>query len=245
MKNAGELKATAALYVDREDLGPMMDTFIELTEAKIYRNLRTRENEFTLTITEETIPEPLSPIVLPDNFREFKLVTLNDTPIENVSPQRLNIIKGSGYQGPCTYFATIERKLVLFPWVEETPDEWDAFTLDLLYYGTESLTEMATWPTPTNPNMVPESDGTPANTTLRGDDATTRLFLVAQDVYLYGLVAEIYAYLLVPAKVAEWGGAFGAVLAELKKEGNRSEFSGSTVSVSSVGDNYYGRSYIQ
>ncbi len=236
MKNLGELKTAIADYLDREDLATIMPTFIRLAETKIYRNLRTRENEFTLQITEATIPEPLSPIVLPENFREFKEINLNDSPIENVSTQRLNALRGSGYQGTCTYFATVERKLQLFPWETESPDEWGAFTLDITYYGTESLTDMATWPTPTNPNQVPESDGTPSNTTLRGDSATTRLFLVAPDVYLYGALAEAYTYLLNPEKATMWGGAFGAVLAELRKEGRMSEYSGSTVNVS--GDNF-------
>ena len=232
MKNYGELKTEIANYLDREDLAAKMPTFIRLAETKMYRNLRTRENEFTLQITEATIPEPLSPIVLPDNFREFKEINLNDKPIENVSTQRLNAIRGSGYDGEKTYFATVERKLQLVPWVTETPDEWGEFTLDIIYYGTESLCDMATWPTPTNPNQVPESDGTPSNTTHRSDDATTRLFLVAPDVYLYGALAEAYTYLLVPEKAVMWGGAFGAVLAELKKESRMSEYSGSTVNVS-------------
>jgi hypothetical protein len=138
MKNLGELKTTIADYLDREDLSAKMPTFIRLAETKMYRNLRSRENEFTLQITEATIPEPLSPIILPDNFREFKQVNLNDKPIENVSSQRLNAIRGRGYKGERTYFATVERKLELVPWATESPDEWAAFTLDITYYGTES-----------------------------------------------------------------------------------------------------------
>ena len=244
MKNLGELKTAIADYLDRTDLTAVMPTFIRLAETKIYRNLRTRENEFTLQITEATLPEPISPIVLPQNFREFKQINLNDRPIENVSTQRFSAIEGNrertdlqygNFNAPQTYFATVERKLQLTPWATESPDTWSPFTLDIIYYGTESITDMATWPTPTNPHSVPESDGTPSNTTLRGDAATTRLFLVAPDLYLYGALAEAYTYLLVPEKATMWGGAFGAVLADLKKEGRMSEFSGSTVNVSGVG----------
>jgi len=231
MKNLGELKTEIADYIDRTDLAAKMPTFIRLAESKIYRKLRSRENEFTLQITEATIPEPLSPIVLPENFREFKQVMYNDDVLENVSVQRLKAIKSTGYTGPCTYFATVERKLDLYPWPTETPDEWAEFKLDLIYYGTESIVDMATWTTPTNPNQVPESDGTPSNTTLRGDDATTRLFLVAPDAYLYGSIAEAYTYLMMPDKAALWGGAFGAVMAEVRGESDLSEFSGSTVNV--------------
>ena len=234
MKNLGELKTGIADYLDREDLATKIPTFIRLAETKIYRNLRTRENEFTLQITEATTPEPTSPIAMPDNFREFKEITLNDDLVENVSPQRLSAIRSTGYKGKDAYFATIERDLQLVPWRTETPvppDEWASFTLNIVYYGTESIVDMATWNTPTNPNTVPESDGTPSNTTMRSDSATTRLFLVAPDVYLYGALAEAYTYLLVPEKATMWGGAFGAVLADLKKESNLSEYSGSTVSV--------------
>jgi hypothetical protein len=234
MKNLGELKTRIAEYVDREDLATDLPKFIRLAESKIYRRLRTRENEFTLQITEATTPEPISPIVLPQNFREFKLVTLNDAPVENISVQRFKTLQAAGYDGAKTYFTTIERKLHLYPWPTETQATWDAFILDVVYYGTESIVDMATWPTPTNPNQVPESDGTPSNTTLRGDDATTRLFLVAPDVYLYGAIAETYTYLLLPDKAQYWGGAFAAVLAELKEEHDLAEFSGGTTSVSNI-----------
>ena len=234
MKNLGELKTRIAEYVDREDLTEDIPKFIRLAETKIYRKLRTRENEFTLQITETTLPEPLSPITLPQNFREFKLVTLNDAPVENVSVQRLKTLQAIGYDAAKTYFTTIERKLHLHPWPTETPDPWESFVLDVVYYGTESIVDMATWVTPTNPNTVPESDGTPSDTTLRGDDATTRLFLVAPDVYLYGALAEAYTYLLMPDQATMWGGAFSAVLAELKTEHDLAEFSGGTTSVSNI-----------
>ena len=163
MKNLGELKTAIADYLDRTDLTAVMPTFIKLAETKIYRNLRTRENEFTLQITEATLPEPISPIVLPQNFREFKQINLNDRPIENVSTQRFSAIEGNrertdlqygNFNAPRTYFATVERKLQLTPWATESPDTWSPFTLDIIYYGTESITDMATWPTPTNPNST-------------------------------------------------------------------------------------------
>jgi hypothetical protein len=241
MKNLGELETRIAEYLDREDLTADIPKFIRLAETKIYRKLRTRENEFTLEITEATLPEPISPIVMPQNFREFKLITLNDAPVENVSVQKFKIIQAGGYQGPATFFTMVERKLLLYPWPVESPDTWDAFVLDIVYYGTESIVDMATWPTPTNPNTVPESDGTPSNTTLRGQNATTRLFLVAPDIYLYGALAEANTFLLQPEKARFWGEAFGAVLAELKEEHDLAEFSGGTTSVNNIyGDGAYG-----
>ena len=234
MKNLGELKTRIAEYLDREDLTDDIPQFIRLAETKIYRKLRTRENEFTLQITEATIPEPLSPIALPQNFREFKLVTLNDMPVTNVSVQRFKTILAAGYNGAQTFFTTIERELHLYPWPTTTPDPWEAFNLEVVYYGTESIVDMATWDTAANPNQVPESDGTPSTTSMRGDDATTRLFLVAPDLYLYGALAEAYTYLLMPESAIMWGGSFSAVLAELKTEHDLAEFSGGTTSINNI-----------
>ncbi len=232
--NYGELKAEVANWLDREDQTANIPKFIKLAESKIYRKLRTRENEFLLEITEATIPEPLSPITLPDNFREAHLLTLDGTPLEMLSSQKFQMVKGSNYQGVKTYFTIIERKLHIHPWPETTPDDWGTFKLTMLYYGTESLGEMATWPTPTNPNMVPESDGTPATTTERTDASTTRLLQVAPDAYLYAALTEAYMFLREPQKAAEWGSGFGAVMAELMEEDALATFSGSTAAVNGI-----------
>ncbi len=236
MKNYGELKADIADWLDREDLTTQIPKFIVLAESKIYRQLRTRENEFLLSINELTTPEPISPIVLPDNFREFKLLTVNGIPLANISAQRFNVYKGNGLTGEASYFTLIERKLNLLPWPTETGEitNGEPFTLDAIYYGTESIGEMAIWPTPTNPNKVPESDGTPSTTTERSDASTTRLLLVAPDLYLYGALVEAYLFLREPNEAAVWKPAFDMALGELIQEDALAEFSGSTATISSV-----------
>ena len=228
----GELKTAIADWLDREDLAGRIPSFIKMAETKVYRTLRTRENEFTKTWTE--VDEPLSPIDLPQNFREVKLITLDDLPLENISPQEFHRRSREGEQGERSYFTLIERKLYVYPWPTETPDDWGTFTLEMIYYGTESITEMATWDTPTNPNAVPESGGDAPTTAVRDDSATTRLLQVAPDVLFYGALSEAYSYLLIPDKKAEYQAMFSAAVADLEQEGAMADLTGSTVGVSSI-----------
>ena len=228
----GELKTAIADWLDREDLAGRIPSFIKMAETKVYRTLRTRENEFTKTWTE--VDEPLSPIDLPQNFREVKLITLDDLPLENISPQEFHRRSREGEQGARSYFTLIERKLYIYPWPTVTPDDWGTFTLEMIYYGTESITEMATWDTPTNPNAVPEYDGDAPTTAVRDDSATTRLLQVAPDVLFYGALSEAYSYLLVPDKKAEYQAMFSAAVADLEHEGAMADLTGSTVGVSSI-----------
>lgn len=233
LKNYGELKTEIANYLDREDQTNNIPTFIKLAESHIYRKLRTRDNEFTAQYTEATVPASFNPIALPQNFREMHLCMLNGEPLEHISSQEYYKRKANQYQGPVTWFTVIGQNLFLTPWADEEANLGDTFTIDIIYFGTESIGEMATWQTPTNPNTVPESDGTPADTTMRGDEATTRLLLVSPDLLLYGSLMEAYKYLREPAKMAEWSALFDSALGEIIMENEMSLFSGSTAAVSS------------
>jgi hypothetical protein len=228
----GELKTDIADWLDREDLADSIPTFIKLAESKIYRALRTRDTEFTKTWTEAD--EPLSPIELPDNFREAHLLTLDGLPIKNISSQEFRERQWAGQEPTTQYFTIIERKLYLLAWPTEAPDSWTPFNLELIYYGTESLGEMATWDTPTNPNQVPESDGTPPETAVRDDTATSRLLQVAPDLYLYGALVEAYRYLREPDKMMEYRALFAETINNLEIEAAMADLTGGTVSVSSI-----------
>lgn len=243
LKNYGELKTEIANWLDREDQTANIPGFIKLAESKIYRVLRTRENEFTAQYTKATTPKPFNPIALPQNFREMHLLTLNDRPLRQISSQEYYERKGRQYQGQYTWWTVIGQELYLFPWPdnEQDFDDGEDFTLEFIYYGTESIGEMATWQTPRNPNSVPENDGTPADTTERTDDATTRLLLVAPDALLYGALVEAYKFLREPAKMAEYKALFVETMNDLRMEHAQAEFTGSTAQVSEVyGDGEYG-----
>jgi hypothetical protein len=234
MKNYGELQAEIASWLDREDLTVQIPSFIRLAETKAYRVLRTRENEFQKTW--DFNDDPFNPIELPQNYRQIELLTLDDLPLEHVSNYELANAEGNLYQGAITRFAIIERKIVLQPWPNEsqTEEQWAGRKLSMIYYGTESIGDMATWLTPLNPNSVPESEGTPSDTTERGDEATTRLLLVAPDVLLYGALAEGYRFLREPALAMEYKGMFVETITDLNMEHATALFSGSTSQVSNV-----------
>lgn len=230
--NYGELKAEIANYLNRTDQTDNISTFIKLAETKIYRVLRTRENEFTQVWTDTD--DPYNPIDLPQNFREVYLLFWNDKPLEQVDPQAFQRLRWSGLEGEVDYFTIKSRRLYLLPWPDAVPTDEQPFTLEMIYYGSESLGEMATWDTPTNPNMIPEAEGTPPATTERGDDATTRLLQVSPDVLLYGALVEAYLYLREPAKAAEWKPLFVETITDLNMADAVSEYSGSTSAVSSI-----------
>lgn len=236
----GELKTEIANWLNREDteLIGKIPGFIKLAESKIYRVLRTRENEFQRQYL--AVDDPFNPITLPQNFREVSLLTVNGQQLEHLSHQRFMAMKETVTQEDenrqPTYFTLIERNLYLWPWPEATltEPEWGTISVDLIYYGTESIGEMSTWATPTNPNAVPESDGTPSDTTERTDDATTRLLLIAPDVYLYGALTEAYRWLREPAKSQEYKQLFVETINDLNMEHAHAQLTGSTASVSSV-----------
>ena len=228
----GKLKTEIANWLDREDQTANIPTFIKLAETKIYRRLRTRDTEFTKIWT--GADGPLSPISLPDNFREARLLTLDGKPLENISAQELRTRQNLGQEQNARYYTIIERELHIIAWPTTTPDDWGTFRLELIYYGTESIGEMATWDTPTNPNQVPEDDGIPTETTERSDNATTRLLQVAPDVYLYGALVEAYAFLREPTKALEYRMMFSGALDELDLEQAMADLTGGTVAVSSI-----------
>ena len=238
----GELKAQIADWLDREDLSGRIPDFIRQAETVIYRGLRTRDNEFTKVYPDPSLPVPdlASPLTLPDNYREMKLVLINGRQAIRISDQDYFIRRqqdpGDWDSSAYYYFTVIERKLYLFPWPEAipVPDGWGDNQIDIIYYGTESIVEMATWNTPTNPNTVPESEGDDPSTTIREDEATSRLLQVAPDAYLYQSLAQALKFL----KQYEEAGAYEqmarAALSDLVLEDDVASYAGSTVSVSSV-----------
>ena len=215
MKTYGELKTAVANWLDREDLVDNIPDFVRLCETKIYRNLRTRENEFLLDISVTG-----NPITLPENFREVKLVTMSGKVVQRISDQEYRRREGSS-AGQITaakynsYFTIMARGLYLYP--AETTG-----TLNLSYYGTESLTDMC----------VDGAAPTPPTSITLSDDATTRLLQVAPDVLLYGTLLEATMFLKEDPRIPLWQAQYAQGMAELTQENSIAEYAGSTVQVS-------------
>lgn len=240
MRTYGELKTAIADWLERSDLEANIPEFVRLAEDDIYTDLRTRDNEFLYTITPDLIGPPIvdptNPIELPSNFREVKLITVNDQPLEHISDQEYFArVRTTNTTEPddAAYFTIIERQLYLHPWPSSTPSDWGSTSVNILYYGTESLTDMVVWGTPTNPVEDPAVEGT-ATYNLQSDTNTTRLFRQFPRVFLSGSLHYAYLYLREDQKAAVWGEKFIEGLTRLRREGARSEYSGSTVQVSSV-----------
>ena len=76
-----ELKAAVASYLHRSDLTSVMDTFLELAEADIRRDVRVRAMEQNTAGTLSA-----STLALPTRFAEARNVVLDDHPQRYVTP---------------------------------------------------------------------------------------------------------------------------------------------------------------
>ncbi len=70
-----QLKVAVSDWLDRDDLGSELDTFVSLMETDLYRRLRIASMEAAL---DETIASGVIPV--PSNYLEFKEVYLNTDP---------------------------------------------------------------------------------------------------------------------------------------------------------------------
>jgi len=230
--NYGELKTEVAEWLNREDLTDRIPFFIRLAETEIYRDLRCRENEFTVTYDTSSAVDAHTD--LPQNFKQIKRVTWNDAPLAHISDIDIAGRLSEQLDTLVLYFALIERKLVLSGPVDNDPGEWaEGSELTITYYGVESLDSMPVWQTPTNPVDEPPVEAVEAPIT-QTDTNTTRLLQTAPDLYLKAALYFGYEYLQDPTSAGRWGKLFHASLASLKREHKRADFSGSTTTVNSA-----------
>ena len=239
MNTLGELKTAIADWLNREDMTDRIPDFIQMAEDVIYSGLRSRENEFVQRITPDldAVPpvDPVNPIPLPVNYKQMKMVTVNDRPCQHISDQEFQFYRRNGNRGveidDARFFTIIERELWIYPWPDETPEDWSGTTLEIHYYGTESLLDVAKWSNPTNPTADPNAPLAPVYD-YQSDANTTRLFQAYPMAFLHGALHFAYRFLREPEKAAEHMSDFNSALGLMRGEGNASRFSGSTVSVS-------------
>jgi len=230
--NYGELKTEVGDWLNRSDLTTEIPRFIRLAETEIYRDLRTRDNEFTVTYdTNSTAGEHL---LLPQNFRQVRRITWGGEVLKHISDTDIGVRLDTQVDTRLKYFTLIERQLVLSAAIDNDPAEWDEGSeLSITYYGTESLDSLPIWQTPTNPVDSPVAEETVSALT-QTDTNTTRLLQVAPDLYINGAMYNAYEYLQETKMADRWGQRFHAALASLKREHKRADFSGSTTTVNSA-----------
>lgn len=237
MLNYGELKTEVATWMVRADAQTLarIPDFIRLAETEMYRGLESQDNEFQVIWTQDDNPK--NPIVLPENFESFKMLTYGDQPLERLSDVAVSTINQSNATLPPFAFTTEERQLIIAPWLTDDIDPAsDEFEIKLDYYGTESITQMSYWNTATNPNIPPTDDGTPSDTVERGDAATTRLFLRNPDLFLSGALYWGFLFGKFDKDAMKWKAIFDNSLKKLQLTAKRRRRSGSTTRVASAYD---------
>jgi hypothetical protein len=199
--NYAELKTSIANFLARDDLTSQIPDFIKMAEARMSRELETREQEkrsqTTLTSGDEYV---LLPIDLRE-VREVKLLTSPNKVLSYYSPSGLDTQYPSTGTGRPEGFSVVGVEMKLRP----IPDS--GYTAEILYIG--SL-----------PNL--------------SDSVTTTLFLRSPDLYLYGALAEAYAYLLDEARAAQYDTKFSRILEEIKVDEERSHYGTGSLQIKSV-----------
>jgi hypothetical protein len=245
----GELKTEVANWLDREDQTSNIPNFIRLAEADIYRDLRCRHNEFNAVYTRtgmtiDGIAQPAQTAgsfrLLPQSYKEMKLVTWDGYPLKEISEQRMRQRLRINADAQTLYYAEFAKQLLFSNIIPDNYAEWsDNTELTYTYYGTESLDSGPVWQTPVNPVDDPVVEGA-APTLTQTDVNSTRLLVHAPSLYLAGSLMWAHRLLRETEKSMEWKMIFDEQRGLLDIESN--ELTGSTVAVSNTYDErgYYG-----
>lgn len=196
-----DLQDAIANFLARDDLTTQIPNFIQLAEARMSRELETREQEkrvqATLTAGDEYI-------ALPNDLREVREVKLNTSPVKVLSyfsPSGLDTSYASEGQGRPEGYSIVGKEMKLRP----IPDS--AYTAEIVYIGT--LDAISATSTPT-------------------------LFLRSPDLYLYGALAEAYAYLLDEARAAQYDAKFTRGMEEVKVDEQRAHYGTGSLHITSI-----------
>lgn len=196
-----DLQDAIANFLARDDLTTQIPNFIQLAEARMSRELETREQEkrvqATLTAGDEYI-------ALPNDLREVREVKLNTSPVKVLSyfsPSGLDTSYASEGQGRPEGYSIVGKEMKLRP----IPDS--AYTAEIVYIGT--LDAISATSTPT-------------------------LFLRSPDLYLYGALAEAYAYLLDEGRAAQYDAKFTRGMEEVKVDEQRAHYGTGSLHITSI-----------
>lgn len=196
-----ELKDAIANFLARDDLTAQIPDFIQLAEARMSRELETREQEKRATATLTAGDEY---IALPTDMREIRSVKLNVSPVKVLSyftPIGLDNQYSSDGQGRPEGYSIVGKEMKLRP----IPDT--GYTAEIIYIGT-----------------------LPAIS----DTVTPTLFLRSPDLYLYGSLAEAYAYLLDEGRATQYDAKFSRGIQEVKVDEQRAHYGTGSLQITSI-----------
>lgn len=196
-----ELKDAIANFLARDDLTAQIPDFIQLAEARMSRELETREQEKRATAALTAGDEY---IALPTDMREIRSVKLNTSPVKVLSyfsPIGLDNQYSSAGQGRPEGYSIVGKEMKLRP----IPDT--GYTAEIIYIGT-----------------------LPAIS----DTVTPTLFLRSPDLYLYGSLAEAYAYLLDEGRATQYDAKFSRGIQEVKVDEQRAHYGTGSLQITSI-----------
>jgi len=196
-----ELKTAIANFLARDDLTDQIPNFIQLAEARMSRELETREQEKRATATLTASDEY---IALPSDLREVREVKINTNPVRVLtyhSPSSLDTSYSASAVGVPQGFSIVGVEMKLRP----IPDS--AYTAEIVYIG--SLGSIS-------------------------DTVTPTLFLRSPDLYLYGALAEAYAYLLDEGRAAQYDQKFSRGIDEVKRDEQRAHYGTGGLHIQSI-----------
>ena len=126
-----ELKTAVANFLARTDLDDQIPNFIQLAEARLSRELETRDQEKRATAT---LTSGVEFIALPTDMREIREIKLNTNPnvvLEYKSPTALDTAY-TGATGRPVAYSIVGAELKIRP----IPD--DSYTAEIIYIGSLS-----------------------------------------------------------------------------------------------------------
>lgn len=196
-----ELKTAVANFLARDDLTDQIPNFIQLAEARMSRELETREQEKRATATLTSGDEY---VALPTDMREVRQVKLNTDPVRVLSyhsPVSLDMAYGSSGASQPAGYSIIGQEIKVRP----IPDS--SYTMEIVYIG--SLGSIS-------------------------DSVTPTLFLRSPDLYLYGALAEAYAYLLDEQRAAQYDQKFTRGIEEVRRDEQRAHYGTGSLHIQSI-----------
>lgn len=200
--NYGELKEEIRSYLyNRKDLATRIPQFIAFAEKKIFRLLRCRANEKKVS---GDLSLDRTGFTLPDDFIEFKFLTVNGKPMTRISEiEYLSKINIDDAAGEPSQFARVINDIKL--WRQADSD----YNYDFVYWYDQSG------------DMVLDADTTP-------------ILDYAPDLYLYAALIEAMPFLVKDERLGTWQAMFSQAMDEIDHETKESEYAGSNVSVSNA-----------
>lgn len=136
-----DLQTSIANFLARDDLTAQIPDFIQLTEARINRELETREQEKRV---QSTLVAGDEYIALPIDLREVREVKLNTSPLtvlSYASPTSLDTQYSSNGQGKPLGYSIVGKEMKIRP----IPDS--SYTMEIVYVGDVDALSAVSTPT--------------------------------------------------------------------------------------------------